>query len=64
MKYEENAISTLTKEEAQKITPQMDRAIEKGVKVIKLHSIFIKGKESVILYQLCENTKLFWQLKK
>ncbi|NVN93669.1 MAG: tetratricopeptide repeat protein [Bacteroidetes bacterium] len=36
-----------TKEEAQKINPQMDRAIEKGVKVIKLHSIFIKGKEHV-----------------
>ncbi|MFZ4399724.1 MAG: tetratricopeptide repeat protein [Bacteroidales bacterium] len=36
-----------TKEDAQKINPQMDRAIEKGVKVIKLHSIFIKGKEHI-----------------
>ena len=36
-----------TKEEAQKINPQMDRAIEKGVKVIKLHSIYIKGKEHI-----------------
>lgn len=38
---------TGTKEEAQKINPQMDRAIEKGVKVIKLHSIYIKGKEHI-----------------
>ncbi len=36
-----------TKEDAQKVNPQMDRAIEKGVKVIKLHSIFIKGKEHI-----------------
>jgi len=36
-----------TYDEAQKIVPQMDRAIEKGAKVIKLHSIYIKGKEYV-----------------
>jgi len=36
-----------TKEDAQKVNPQMDRAIEKGVKVIRLHSIFIKGKEHI-----------------
>ncbi len=36
-----------TKEEAQKVNPQMDRAIEKGVKVIRMHSIFIKGKEHI-----------------
>lgn len=36
-----------SKEEAQKINPQMDRAIEKGAKVIKMHSIFIKGKEHI-----------------
>ncbi len=36
-----------TKEDAQTVNPQMDRAIEKGVKTIKLHSIFIKGKEHI-----------------
>lgn len=36
-----------TFDEAQKVVPQMDRAIEKGAKVIKLHSIYIKGKEYV-----------------
>jgi len=36
-----------TKDDAQSINPQMDRAIEKGAKVIKMHSIFIKGKEFI-----------------
>lgn len=36
-----------SKEDAQKINPQMDRAIEKGAKVIKMHSIYIKGKEHI-----------------
>lgn len=36
-----------TFDEAQKVVLQMDRAIEKGAKVIKLHSIYIKGKEYV-----------------
>ncbi len=36
-----------SKEDAQKVNPQMDRAIEKGAKVIKLHSIYIKGKEHI-----------------
>ena len=36
-----------TKVEAQQVNPQMDRAIEKGVKVIRLHSIYIKGKEHI-----------------
>lgn len=36
-----------TKEDAQKVNPQMDRAIEKGVKVIRMHSIFIKGVEHI-----------------
>ena len=36
-----------TKDEAQKFNPQMDRAAEKGAKVIKMHSIFIKGKEHI-----------------
>lgn len=36
-----------SKDEAQKVNPQMDRAIEKAAKVIKMHSIFIKGKEHI-----------------
>ncbi len=36
-----------TKQEAQKVNPQMDRSIEKAAKTIRLHSIFLKGKEYI-----------------
>ncbi|MBQ9545691.1 MAG: hypothetical protein IJU90_00175 [Bacteroidales bacterium] len=42
-----------TKEEAMSVYPQMDRAIEKGVKGIKKHSMFIKGKEYVSYIPEC-----------
>ena len=36
-----------TKEQAQSIYPQMDKAIEKGIKGVKKHSIYVKGREYV-----------------
>ena len=38
---------TGTKQEAQKVNPQMDRAVDKSAKTVRLHSIFIKGKEHI-----------------
>ncbi|MEI6820584.1 MAG: tetratricopeptide repeat protein [Bacteroidota bacterium] len=38
---------TGTKQEAQKVNPQMDRAVEKSAKTVRLHSIYIKGKEHI-----------------
>ncbi|MBR1793354.1 MAG: hypothetical protein IJ764_06930 [Bacteroidales bacterium] len=42
-----------SKEEAMAVYPQLDRAIEKGVKGIKKHSIYIKGKEYVSYIPEC-----------
>lgn len=42
-----------TKEDALGVSPQMDRAIEKGVKGIKKHSIFLNGKEHVPYISNC-----------
>ena len=42
-----------TKEEVMKVYPQLDRAIEKGVKGVKKHSIFLKGKEHVSYIAKC-----------
>ncbi len=42
-----------TKENAQAIYPQMDRAIEKAAKAIRKHSIFIKGQEHVSMMENC-----------
>lgn len=42
-----------TDENAQSIYPEMDRAIEKGVKGIKKHSIYIKGQEYVPYIKEC-----------
>ncbi|MEI8203919.1 MAG: tetratricopeptide repeat protein [Bacteroidota bacterium] len=42
-----------TKENAQAIYPQMDRAIEKSAKAIRKHSIFIKGQEHVKMMENC-----------
>lgn len=42
-----------TKEESMSIYPEMDRAMEKGVKGIKKHSIFIKGEEHVPYVRKC-----------
>lgn len=36
-----------TKDEAMSINPQMDKAIEKGIKAVKKHSINIRGEEHV-----------------
>ena len=42
-----------TIEEARSVNPQMDRAIEKGVKGIKKHSIYVKGEEHVAYIKEC-----------
>ena len=42
-----------TDENARSVYPEMDRAIEKGVKGIKKHSIFVKGKEHVPYIKEC-----------
>lgn len=42
-----------TAAEALSVKPQMDRAIEKGVKGIKKHSIFVHGKEHVPYIRKC-----------
>lgn len=42
-----------TPEDARSINPQMDRAIEKGVKGIKKHSIYVKGVEHVAYIKEC-----------
>ncbi len=44
---------TGTDDDARSINPQMDRAIEKGVKGIKKHSIFVKGEEHVPYIKEC-----------
>ncbi len=42
-----------TEADARAVFPQMDRAIEKGVKGIKKHSIFVKGEEHVPYIKEC-----------
>ena len=42
-----------TDDEARSINPEMDRAIEKGVKGIKKHSIFVGGEEHVPYIKEC-----------
>ena len=42
-----------TEENARSINPEMDRAIEKGIKGIKQHSIFLKGEEHVPYIKEC-----------
>ena len=42
-----------TEENARSIYPQMDRAIEKGIKGIKKHSIYLKGVEHVPYIKEC-----------
>ena len=42
-----------TDDNARSINPEMDRAIEKGVKGIKKHSIFVKGEEHVPYIKEC-----------
>ena len=42
-----------TEENARSVNPEMDRAIEKGVKGIKKHSIFVKGEEHVPYIKEC-----------
>ncbi len=42
-----------TKEQAMGIYPQMDKAIEKGIKGIKKHSIYVRGKEHVKYVKHC-----------
>lgn len=42
-----------TEEVARTVNPEMDRAIEKGVKGIKKHSIFVKGEEHVPYIKEC-----------
>ena len=42
-----------TEDNARSINPEMDRAIEKGVKGIKKHSIFVKGEEHVPYIKEC-----------
>ena len=42
-----------TDENARTVYPEMDRAIEKGVKGIKKHSIFVKGREHVPYIKEC-----------
>ncbi|MBP5548708.1 MAG: tetratricopeptide repeat protein [Bacteroidales bacterium] len=42
-----------TKEQAMGIYPQMDKAIEKGIKGIKKHSIYIQGREYVKYVKNC-----------
>lgn len=42
-----------TEENAQSVQPEMDRAIEKGVKGVQKHSINIKGKEYVAYIKDC-----------
>ena len=42
-----------TEEMARSIYPEMDRAIEKGVKGVKKHSIFVKGQEHVPYIKEC-----------
>ena len=42
-----------TKEECMSLSPQFDRAIEKGVKGIKKHSIFVNGQEHVPYISKC-----------
>lgn len=42
-----------TQEQAMKIYPQMDKAVEKGVKGIKKHSIYVHGKEHVKYVKNC-----------
>ena len=42
-----------TKEESMSLNPQFDRAIEKGIKGIKKHSIFVNGQEHVPYIAQC-----------
>ena len=42
-----------SKEQAMKIFPEMDKAIEKGIKGIKKHSIYLQGKEFVKYVKNC-----------
>lgn len=42
-----------TEDNARSVNPKMDRAIEKGVKGIKKHSIFVKGEEHVPYIKEC-----------
>ena len=42
-----------TPDNARSINPEMDRAVEKGVKGIKKHSIFVDGKEHVPYIKRC-----------
>ena len=42
-----------TEENARSVNPEMDRAIEKGIKGIKQHSIFVKGEEHVPYIKEC-----------
>lgn len=42
-----------TKENAMAVFPQMDRAIEKGIKGVKKHSIFVGGEEHVEYVKEC-----------
>ena len=42
-----------TEDDARSINPEMDRAIEKGVKGIKKHSIFVGGEEHVPYIKEC-----------
>lgn len=42
-----------TKQDAQAVYPQMDRAIEKGIKGVKKHSIFVGGEEHVDYIKEC-----------
>lgn len=42
-----------TKEQAMAVFPEMDRSIEKGIKGIKKHSIYVKGKEHVSYVKKC-----------
>ena len=42
-----------TKSESQSLNPQFDRAIEKSVKGIKKHSIFVDGQEHVPYIPKC-----------
>lgn len=44
---------TGTKEEVLSVYPQLDRAIEKGVKGIKSHSILVKGEEHIEYVKRC-----------
>lgn len=45
--------STANKEKAMSVYPEMDRAIEKGIKGIKKHSIIVRGKEHVHYVRKC-----------